>query len=182
MSEVVDSEKQILYQILHGDRKAMADLYRLYAAYATAVVHRYVPQADEARDVLQESFLKIFSNISHFHYKGEGSLRAWMMRIVANEAITCLRNHNKLVFTDDFPDQPDEQPEVEGVPPDMINKMIGQLPPGYRMVLNLFVFERKSHKEIAGILGIKEDTSASQFCRAKKMLAKMIREFKKSET
>ena len=174
----MDNEQQLLAKILHGDRKAMADLYHLYAGYATAVTHRYIPHADDARDVLQESFLKVFANIRNFHYKGEGSLKAWMMRIVANEAINILRSNAKVTFTDTFPDEPDdENPEVEGVPPDVINRMVSQLPPGYRMVFNLFVFEQKSHKEIASLLGIKEDTSASQFCRAKKMLAKMMKDF-----
>ena len=165
----MDTEQQILAKILQGDRGAMAKLYHLYADYATAVTHRYIPQTADARDVLQESFLKIFANIRHFNYKGEGSLKAWMLRIVSNEAINSLRSQAKVSFTDDFPDEmDDEEPEVEDIPPDIINRMIGLLPPGYRMVLNLFVFEHKSHKEIAQLLGIKEDTSASQFCRAKK--------------
>ena len=174
----MDTEQQILAKILQGDRKAMASLYHLYAGYATAVTHRYLSQTADARDVLQESFLKIFANIRHFHYKGEGSVKAWMLRIVSNEAINSLRSQAKVSFTDEFPDEMEEvEPEVEDIPPDIINRMVGQLPPGYRVVLNLFVFEHKSHKEIAQQLGIKEDTSASQFCRAKKMLAKMIKDY-----
>ena len=62
-------------------------LYRQYAGYATAVARRYVPNTDDMRDVLQDSFVKVFTNINKFNYRGEGSLKAWIIRIVANEAI-----------------------------------------------------------------------------------------------
>lgn len=155
-------------------------LYRRYAGYATAVARRYVPDKDEMRDVLQDSFIKVFTNIEKFADRGDGSLKAWILRIVANEAISMLRKTSKLTFTDDIPEYVigEDEPEVEYLPPEILNDMIGKLPTGYRTVLNLFVFENKSHKEIAKILGIKEDSSASQFCRAKKMLANMINDYK----
>jgi len=80
---------------------------------------------------------------------------------------------------DDESDTPEEtdDPDVRGVPPDVLTAMIGRLPTGYRLVLNMFVFEQLSHKEIAQRLGIKADTSASQFLRAKKRLAQMIKEY-----
>lgn len=80
-------------------------------------------------------------------------------------------------YGENVPDTADE-PEVEGVPDDVINKMILSLPPGYRMVFNLYVFENKSHKEIARMLNIGESSSASQFSRAKALLAKRIKEYK----
>lgn len=80
-------------------------------------------------------------------------------------------------YGENVPDTADE-PEVEGVPDDVINKLILSLPPGYRMVFNLYVFENKSHKEIARMLNIGESSSASQFSRAKALLAKRIKEYK----
>lgn len=174
----MNEETQILKNIAKGDTNAMELLYRRYAGYATAVARRYVPDTDEMRDVLQDSFIKVFTNIGKFAYRGEGSLKAWILRIVANEAITMLRKSSKLTFTNEIPEIGEEEPEVEHVPPEILNDMIGKLPIGYRTVLNLFIFENKSHKEIAKILGIKEDTSASQFFRAKKMLARMINDYK----
>ena len=70
-----------------------------------------------------------------------------------------------------------DEPSGEKVPPQFLNQMIGELPDGYRVVLNMYVFEQKSHKEIAKELGIKESTSASQYLRAKKLLAKKINDY-----
>ncbi len=176
----MNDESQILKNIAKGDKNAMEMLYRQYAGYATAVARRYVPNTDDMRDVLQDSFVKVFTNINKFNYRGEGSLKAWIIRIVANEAISMLRRTAKLTFTDEIPDKliGEEEPELDYISPDILNDLIGKLPTGYRTVLNLFVFENKSHKEIAKILGIKEDSSASQFFRAKKMLAHMIKDYK----
>ena len=176
----MNDETQILKNIARGDTNAMETLYRRYAGYATAVARRYVPDTDDMRDVLQDSFVKVFTNIDKFAYRGEGSLKAWILRIVANEAISLLRKTSKLSFTDEIPENVIgyEEPDVEYMPTEILYDMIGKLPIGYRTVLNLFVFENKSHKEIANILGIKEDTSASQFHRAKKMLAHMINDYK----
>lgn len=176
----MNDETQILKDIIKGDTHAMERLYRRYAGYATAVARRYVSDADDMRDVLQDSFVKVFTNIDKFTYRGEGSLKAWILRVVANESITMLRKSSKMSFTDNVPENilVDEEPDVDYMPPEILNDMIRKLPIGYRTVLNLFVFENKSHKEIATILGIKEDSSASQFYRAKKMLAHMINDYK----
>ena len=148
-----------------------------------AVALRYLPQTDDAKDVVHDSFLKAFSHIRDFNYRGEGSLRAWMMKIVANEAINTLRKTSRLSFVSDIPDEPDDEPpDIEAVPPEEINRMIGLLPSGYRTVFNLFVFEQKSHKQIAEMLGIKENSSASQFLRAKTMLKKLINEYQYKKT
>ena len=179
----MEQEQKIIQGIAEGDRKAMRILYERLAGYAMAVAIRYLPQADDAKDVVHDSFLKAFSHIHDFHYRGEGSLRAWLTRIVTNEAITMLRKTSRLSFVTDIPDEPDDEPpDVETVPPEEITRMIGLLPPGYRAVFNLFVFEQKSHKQIAEMLGIKENSSASQFLRAKAMLKKLINEYQHTKT
>ena len=171
----MESEKQLLDDILSGSRDAMHRLYDRYIGYVMAVGLRYVPDRDEVRDVVQDSFVKIFSSIS------EGSLKGWMLRIVANEAISYAKAKTKFVFTDEVPDEPEaDSPEVERVPPDVLTRLIGTLPDGYRLVLNMYVFEQKSHKEIAAELGIKESTSASQYLRAKKLLATRIKNYLKN--
>ena len=163
----MESEKQLLDDILSGSRDAMHRLYDRYIGYVMAVGLRYVPDRDEVRDVVQDSFVKIFSSISRFEYRGEGSLKGWMLRIVANEAISYAKAKTKFVFTDEVPDEPEA-------------RLIGTLPDGYRLVLNMYVFEQKSHKEIAAELGIKESTSASQYLRAKKLLATRIKNYLKN--
>ncbi len=175
----LESEKELLDDINSGSRAAMHRLYERYVGYAMAVALRYVPLRDDAEDVVQESFVKFFSDIANFEYRGEGSLKAWLLRIVVNEAISFDEEGRcRLTFVDEVPeDVSDDEPEVERVPPAVLTKMIGELPEGYRLVLNMFVFEQRSHKEIADLLGIKESTSASQYLRAKKFLAKKINEY-----
>lgn len=171
----METEQQLLDAIRSGERAAMRRLYDRYAGYATAIVLRYVPQKEEMHDVVQDSFVTILTSINRFNYRGEGSLKNWVSKIVANKAVDYLRKQQHFTFTDNMPDMPDEElPDMEDIPPNVLLEMIGRLPTKYRLVLNLFVFEQRSHKDIAQRLGIKESTSSSIFFRAKKMLAKMI--------
>ena len=157
-------------------------LYSRYVGYAMAVGLRYVPDRDDLNDVIQDSFVKILSSVNRFEYRGEGSLKGWILRIVSNEAINFIKQKTKFSFVDEFPDEIEEQdPDVDKVPPQVLNQMISELPDGYRMVLNLYVFEQKSHKEIAEMLDIKESTSASQYLRAKKLLASKINNYLKNK-
>ena len=178
----MNTEQQLVSKIQQGDRTAMRELYNRYSGYAMAVAQRYVPDRDDVQDVLQDSFVKIFTAIGHFRYRGEGTLKAWMARIVANAALDFLRRRNSLQLTRDVPDVPDEpDPDLDGISDEALMRLISQLPAGYRVVLNLFVFERLSHKEIAQRLGIRENTSASQYFHAKKMLGKLINDYMKRQ-
>ncbi len=154
-----------------------------YSRYLTAICSRYVPDQENLRDVLQDSFVKILSSIGRFEYRGEGSLKAWMRQITVNETLKFLRKRKRtdtLEYKWDLPDEEqEEEPDVGSVPPEEIQKMIKALPDGYRTVLNLYAFEEKSHKEIAAALGITESTSASQLHRARAMMARMIKDYKK---
>ncbi len=176
-------EKDLVREAARGDRSAMADLYGRNIGYLVAVCSRYISSEEDRNDVLQSSFVKIFSSIGRFEYRGDGSLRAWMTRIVVNEAIRYLREQTRSSHADErqMSDMAEEEdPEVEDIPVGVIQDMIRQLPDGYRTVFNLFVFEEKSHKEISAMLGITESTSASQFHRAKNILAKKIKEYRKT--
>ena len=181
----METEKQLLDAIRGGERAALRRLYDRYSGYAMAVGLRYVPERDEVRDVLQDSFVRILTTISQFDYRGEGSLKAWVARIVSNKAIDHLRENQRFVQTTTLPDVPDdgvqEEPDIGDLPPDVLTEMIGRLPANYRTVLNLFVFEQRPHKEIAQQLGIKENTSSSIFFRAKRMLARMITEYQNKQ-
>ena len=166
-----------------GERAALRRLYDRYSGYAMAIGLRYVPERDEVRDVIQDSFVRILTTISQFDYRGEGSLKSWVSRIVSNRAVDYLRQHQRFMTVDTIPDEPDiaDEPDIGGIPPDVLTAMIGRLPPNYRTVLNLYVFEQQPHREIARMLGIKESTSSSLFFRAKKMLAKNIKDYLKSQ-
>jgi len=172
-------ERELIRQIVQGNRIAMKRFYDDYSGYLTAVSARYISNEEDVKDVLQESFLKIFNAIGTFEYKGPGSLRAWSTRIVVNESLRHLKTKEKMQFTtlaeDDLPDPAeDREPDIDDIPTPVIQEMIRALPPGYRTVFNLYVFEEKSHKEIASILHIAESSSASQLHRAKGILVKEI--------
>lgn len=175
----METELQLLEAIRSGEREALRRLYDRYSGYAMAIGLRYLPEDDEVRDVLQDSFVRILTSIGQFNYHGEGSLKSWVSRIVSNRSVDYLREHQRFRVVSGIPDEPDEEeePDVGGVPPDVLTKMIGRLPVNYRMVLNLYVFEQRSHREIAQLLDIKESTSSSLFFRAKKMLARMIKDY-----
>ena len=175
----METELQLLEAIRSGEREALRRLYDRYSGYAMAIGLRYLPEGDEVRDVLQDSFVRILTSIGQFNYHGEGSLKSWVCRIVSNRSVDYLREHQRFRVVSGIPDEPDEEeePDVGGVPPDVLTKMIGRLPVNYRMVLNLYVFEQRSHREIAQLLDIKESTSSSLFFRAKKMLARMIKDY-----
>ena len=160
----------------------MRRLYDEYSGYAMSVGLRYVPDRDDVLDILQDSFVKVFQRIGSFEYRGDGSLRSWIARIVANEALGLLRQRQRIRFTDQLPEEPaDDEPDMTHISDDALNALIGRLPDGYRVVLNLYVFGGMSHKEIARELGISASTSASQFFHAKKMLARMINEYDKKQ-
>lgn len=174
-----NKELGLLKDILNGNVIAMKNFYSAYSGYLTAVCSRYISDIDDIKDVLQESFIKIFKAISKFEYKGAGSLRAWSSRIVVNESLKFIKTKEKLELINvpvwDLPDiTEDEDPDFEEIPTSVILDMIRSLPIGYRTVFNLYVFEKKSHKEIASVLKITENTSASQLHRAKNLLVKQI--------
>jgi RNA polymerase sigma-70 factor (ECF subfamily) len=179
MTEEESRERELIRQIVQGNRIAMKRFYDHYSGYLTAVCARYIYNREDIRDILQESFLKIFNAMHKFEYKGSGSLRAWSARIVVNEALKHIKANEKMQFTDlpdeNLPDPDDEkEPDFEDIPTSVILEMIRTLPPGYRTVFNLFIFENKSHKEIASILHIAESSSASQLHRARGILMKEI--------
>jgi len=174
------NEQEIVSLIHKGDISAKKYLYCQYARYLTGVCARYVVGQEDVRDVMQESFLKIFSSIGSFEYRGTGSLKGWMTRIVVNESLKFLKSVCRFEMIPLSPETEsiaDEEPDIEGIPPSELHGMIRELPVGYRTILNLYVFEEKSHKEIARALNIKESTSASQFHRAKRLLAEKIRRY-----
>ena len=168
---------RILGLFRDGDPAASRALFEEYAGYLTAVCSRYLDNDADVEDVLQESFITIFEEISEFEYRGKGSLKAWMARIVVNRSLKHLRDSQRMVFMDigdiDLP----EEPDTESIPPGVIHELIRRLPDGYRTIFNLYVIEERSHREIAQLLGITESTSASQLHRAKAMLATMIKDY-----
>lgn len=175
-------EKRWLRKALDGDNTATEWIYRKHVRYLSALCSRYITEDEDIRDVLQESFIKIFTSLDRFRYRGKGSLKAWMAKITLNETLKFVRNNSRLPI--DSIDDKDmniadgDSMETEDIPTDVLHQLIRELPDGYRTVFNLYVIDDKSHKEIAQLLGIKENTSASQLHKAKSMLARKIKHYR----
>lgn len=164
-------------------RRAQNMLYQHFASPMLGLCMRYCRNREEAEDVLQEGFIKIFQKIST--YRQSGSLEGWIRRIMINHAINHLKA-KKMVFLDTDPQElgnripVEEKGEEEWLyKPDELMKAVQELPPGYKVVFNLYVFEGYSHKEIADELNISENTSKSQLSRARTFLRKTLSEIKK---
>ena len=180
VSFIGNEEQRLVKRLQEGDKAAAREFYTRYGGSLAGVCVRYIADEEDVKDVIQNTLVHIFSHITDFKYRGNGSLEAWVVRIAVNESLKFLRTKDQyeLLQPDyDIVDESDDDLSIRDIPPDIIRQMLNRLPTGYRTVLNLYVFEGKSHQEIATLLGIKKDSSASQFHKAKKMLAQMIRKY-----
>ncbi len=179
------TEEELVLRCKQADRKAQKELYEQYGGRLFAICLRYIGEREAAEDVFHDGIIRIFQSVGPlFTYQGEGSLKAWLSRVMVNEALGYLRKKNvqvkQEVLMDEVPDMQEEDgSEVNDIPQAELMRLISELPEGYRTVFNLYVFEEKSHKEIAALLGITEHTSSSQFYRAKTLLAKIINDYRK---
>lgn len=177
------NETELVKRCGKGDNLARKQLYEHYAGQLLGICIRYTGDREVAQDVLHDSFLNVFRTIGHFVPQGEGSLKAWLIRIVVNESIGYLRQQSvsleREVVMDVIPDVEDPpEADWEEIPQSVIMQFIQELPTGYRTVFNLYVFEEKNHKEIARLLGITERSSASQLSRARALLVKKINQYR----
>lgn len=168
------TDEQLVSYCLKGDAAAQKRLYEKFASRMFGVCLRYAASREEAEDVLQEGFLKVFTHLSS--YKGSGVLEGWIRKVIINTALTAIRENRQAVETL----EDTEEPSIDAaVIPDLNAKdllvLIQALPPGFRTVFNLYAIEGYSHREIADLLGISENTSKSQYARARAQLADRIR-------
>ncbi len=178
MSEV---DRKIIEGVLKGKRHAQSLLYKQLAPSMLGICMRYAKSRDEAEDIVQEGFIKIFTKISGF--RGDGSIEGWMKRIMVNTAITYYKKNLKHQYHTDISkieetlssenNWEDELEEVN-ISKEKLMALIQGLPDGYKMVFNLFVFEQYSHKDIADTLGVSVNTSKSQLSKARRLLASRI--------
>ncbi len=170
----------IIKGCIEQDRKAQQLLHQKYYRRFMAICLRYTANFDQAEDILQSSFIKIFNNISK--YKSEGSFDGWMKRIVVNTAIDYYRvkKTDFILLPEDQElerfevyDETEEEPEYPYTPA-QIMEAIQSLTPAYKAVFNLYVLEEYSHKEIAEMLGISLGTSKSNLLKAKLKLKKIL--------
>ena len=184
-------EKRLVRDIMQGNRGAMQELYSRTVGAMTAVCSRYVVAPDDVKDVLQDSYLKVFTGITGFTPHDDGSLQAWVRRIVINESLQLLRRKKLLNQFVNLNDVEDEKEDISNeneltaytstIDIEDLMALVQELPVGYRTIFNLFAIEKQPHSTIAKMLGISESTSASQYHRARKLLAKRIMKIKNKE-
>ncbi|MBK8954219.1 MAG: sigma-70 family RNA polymerase sigma factor [Saprospiraceae bacterium] len=176
----MDLEK-IIQGCLRGDRISQKQLFDRYSGKMLAVCLRYSRHRMEAEDLLQDGFIKVFTNLEQ--YKSEGPFEQWVRKIMINNAIkNCNRKSFQNEFTagDDLPDSAEEPEVIDQMAETELLNMINELPEGYRMVFNLYAIEGYSHKEIADSLQIEESTSRSQLVKARKALQEKLLKYQKT--
>lgn len=170
-------ENDLIEGCRRGDRKAQELLYQRYASRMYGVCLRYTRDPMEAEDIVVVAFTRAFSRIDQF--RGDGSFEGWLRRITVNEALGVLRKNRTMGIETDL-DSADREVDYSYLndhleAEDLIH-IIEQLPPGYRVVFNMYAIDGYSHKEIADALGISENTSKSQLSRARALLQKLLAE------
>jgi len=167
-------EKALIEGCAKNKSSSQKQLYELFASKMLAIAMRYCKGQQEAEDVIQEAFLKVFNSISKF--KGDSSLFYWIKRIVVNTALNHQRSKLYLFPMVDVNNlnRQDESINLSGFTTNDLLKMIQSLPVGSQVIFNLYAIEGYSHKEIAEHLEISVGTSKSQYSRAKHLLREMI--------
>lgn len=168
-------EKQLINKCLKRDPLAQKHLYDLYSKKLYGISLRYSQSEEEAQDILQDSFVKIFTKLDTFNHSG--SFEGWMKRITTNTAIEYYRRRIDMTVVDELTPSPYLSTNAENnLEVEELIKLIQELPAGYRIVFNLYAIEGYNHSEIAVKLNISEGTSKSQFSRARAVLQKKIEE------
>lgn len=173
---------ELIGECRKGNRKAQELLYKQLSSKMLGVCMRYATSKMEAEDMLQNGFMKLFQKLEDF--RGEGSFEGWARRIMVNSAIEYYRKHYKMMQIMDIQELGYEQlmeADVTGkLGAQELLILIQQLPPGYRMVFNMYAIEGYSHKEIAGMAGITEGASKSQLSRARAILKEQIEKLERN--
>ena len=162
----------------NGDSKAFRKIYEIHSGTMYSICLRYMNNEDEAKDALQEGFIKVFKNISKFKFTG--SFEGWMKRIFVNSSIELIRkrkmhldvselNSNELPLTAKI--------ETGSMDAEKMMTLVQQLPEGYRTVFNMFIVDGYSHKEISDYLDISESTSKTQLFKARKQLREWLKDW-----
>lgn len=177
----IDQDKlnDLVKECLKGNRKAQKEIYQLYYGKMMSVCYRYSNNKDDAKDLLQDGFIKVFANLSNYTFTG--SFEGWIRKIMVNTAIDFYRKNKDVHFVDDEDNYILDNNNVESADSiyssfgvEIIMEAIQELTPVYKTVFNLYVMEGYSHKEIAEELNINEGTSKSNLAKAKRNLKYLL--------
>ena len=168
-------DKKFIKDCINGNRNAQYSFYKNYAPAMLGVCYRYTKNIEDAEDVLQEGFIKVFKNL--YQYRFEGDVAAWIRRIMVNTAISFINKHNNKadITIDDLEMHPisNEQPDVNFNAKELV-KLIQQLPVGYQTIFNLVAIEGYEQVEIAKLLKMNVNTVRSKYSRARVMLIELL--------
>ena len=176
------TEEQLIRACIKEDPASQKEVFNRFSSRMLGVCNRYARNSDDAEDILQDAFIKVFDKIQQFKF--EGSFEGWIRKIVVNTALKkySLIRYDKEVAGYEIKDRDESSMEPSAyahLSQKEIMEMVNNLPDGYRMVFNLYVIEGYQHDEIAGLLNIQASTSRSQLVKARTMLQKQIIEEKK---
>lgn len=173
-------ELTLIQNCVKGDPVAQRKLFEKFAPKMMTVCLRYLKDVQEAEDVLQDGFIKIFQKIDAYQFTG--SFEGWMRKIIVNTALDQIRRNRKMGFSEEFDTIEYKMESSDHIFEDLVAqdlmKLIANLPDGYKVVFNMFAIEGYSHKEIGELLGISENTSKSQFSRARAYLRNKLETLK----
>lgn len=175
-------EQLLVEKCIQGSANAQENLYNLLADKMFAVCLRYANSRQDAEDVLQEAFIKVFKNLNKFKF--QGSFEGWVRRIMVNTSIEHHRKMAKWKYSEDVQEISIKDSSIgalEKLKAEDLMKMIGKLPQGYKTVFNLYVVEGYSHQEIADTLNVSVSTSKSQLFKARAALQDLLIQLKKKE-
>ena len=178
----IPSESDLIKGCIEGNPEMQKLLYDQFSSKMYGVCLRYAENTEDASDVMQEGFIKVYKSLPKF--RGEGSFEGWIRRIFINTSIEHFRRKVKLYNVTEVQENTIEDTELDALDSletKDILKILNELSPGYKQVFNMHVIEGYSHKEIADVLGITEGTSKSQLARAKGVLKKIIESRSRSD-
>lgn len=178
------TDQELVNSCISGNRDAQELLWKLHSKKMMTVCLRYCDSREEAEDVLQDSFIKVFEKLQQ--WQGTGPLGGWIRTIVVNTTLTYLKSRSKWRYSTDIETAQnidnEEISALSKLSEESLLTLIATMPPGYKSVFNLFAIEGYSHKEIAEMMEISENTSKTQFLKAKNWLKKNLIELERIET
>ncbi len=176
---------ELVEKCIHNDKHAQGVLFHKYYPVLFGLLYRYTSSMEDAEDLLQETYVKIFTTIKTL--KNPEAVEGWMKKVAVNTALTFLKKKKKLadlhkILPTDVEEENDHIDWLTQISSEQLHQRISELPPGYRTVINLYAIEGYSHQQISEALGISENTSRTQYMKAKGILKKKLLVFKQSDT
>lgn len=180
--QLYTNEKKLIQKAAKGERKAQKHLFDRHAPKMLSVCRQYISPVETAEECMLNGFFKVFTKLGSFSH--EGSFEGWVRRIMVRECIDHLRKKDPFRFKDEIneekvgADQLDEETDSE-IPMNLLQECIDSLPDGYKSVFVMYTIDGFKHKEIATVLQISENTSKTQFRKARLMLQEQVQQIKK---